>query len=53
MLFLNDKYAWKLRKMKYKQNALVKNIYTTYLLARQFALKVVKLQMFGGKTRHV
>ena len=38
--------------MKYERNALIKNIQTTYL-GGQFSLTAVKLQMFGGKTRHV
>ena len=28
--FLSDKYAWKLREMKYERNAPIKNIHTTY-----------------------
>ena len=38
--------------MKYERNALIKNI-NNLALARQFALTAVKLQMFGGKNRHV
>ena len=57
MLFLSEKYACKLRKMKYERNALIKD---NLALARQFALTAfngcfiyVKQKMFGGKTRHV
>ena len=53
MLFLSEKYAWRLRKMKYERNALIKSTMNNLPLARQFALTAVKLQMFGGKTRHV
>ena len=53
MLFLSEKYAWRLRKMKYERNALIQSIMNNLPLARQFALTAVKLQMFGGKTRHV
>ena len=42
-----------LRKMKCERNTLVKNKISNLPLVRQFALMAVKLQMFGGKTRHV
>ena len=41
MLFLSDKYTWKLRKMKYKQNAPVKNIQTTSRL-QEFIISFLK-----------
>ena len=53
MLFLSEKYAWRLRKMKYERNALIQSIMNNLPLPRQFALTAVKLQMFCGKTRHV
>ena len=53
MVFLGEKYVRKLRKMKNKRNALIKKHINNLPLARQFALTAFKLQMFGGKTRHV
>ena len=52
MLFLSEKYAWKLRKMKYEQNMLIKklNIIISDLpLSQQFALMGVKLQCLVAK----
>ena len=53
MVFLSEKYVRKLRKMKNKRNALIKKQINNLPLARQFALTAFKLQMFGGKKRHV
>ena len=53
MVFLGEKYVRKLRKMKNKRNALIKKHINNLPLAPQFALTAFKLQMFGGKKRHV
>ena len=53
MVFLGEKYVRKLRKKKNKRNALIKKHINNLPLARQFALTAFKLQMFGGKKRHV
>ena len=53
MVFLGEKYVRKLRKMKNERNALIKKHINNFPLARQFALTAFKLQMFGGKKRHV
>ena len=51
MLFLSEKYARKLRKVKYERIALIKNIETTSHLARQFALLTATIIPWLGRDR--
>jgi len=53
VLFRSKKYAWKLRKKVIWTERTDQKHTNNLPLVQQFALTAIKLQMFGGKTRHV